>query len=491
VIAQVLGDPTPQRRARWLQTLGRGPDDPLRVTGFADRRSVSFIVMGDTGEGDNSQYRVVPSLLRQGQDTDFLFLCSDVVYPAGGIEEYGTKVTAPYRDYRGPIYGIPGNHGWFDDADGFMYWFCNANQRPSRQRGLRPRVRDRLWRRSPQGRIEALLPMAAVRELPVSAPAALIEIEDDDHRHLQFAPAGDSGQALVEGSSEAFRQPGPYFALDAGPLKVVALDLGVSGRLDTQQAAWLLRTSREPGPKILILERPLYVDGRAEPQPIHGGGTVHAIVTNPDHEYLAVIAGNTHNYQRYMVTLDDRKMPFIVAGGGGGFLHETHTIPNLDHNGVEGVNEDAFRCYPLRGDSLARCAQLWDKKLGGHGRILSLDPDVAAYIAAERIGLESVRRGARDARPSLRDYKVADLMYRAPGRPHALLHSAFSSLLDWGEPPLFKHFLRVDVTPDEVSIACHAVTGCAKHVDVELVEDRLVATRSASGWAWTVNGIAT
>jgi hypothetical protein len=102
-----------------------------------------------------------------------------------------------------------------------------------------------------------------------------------------------------------------------------------------------------------------------------------------------------------------------------------------------------------------------------------------------------VRRGARDARPSLRDYKVADLMYRAPGRPHALLHSAFSSLLDWGEPPLFKHFLRVDVTPDEVSVACHAVTGCAKHVDVELVEDRLVATRSASGWAWTVNGIAT
>jgi hypothetical protein len=187
-----------------------------------------------------------------------------------------------------------------------------------------------------------------------------------------------------------------------------------------------------------------------------------------------------------LVSLDpDRKMPFIVTGGGGAFLHETHTIPNLDHSKLEGVDEASFRCYPLRGDSLARCAQLWDRKIGGHGHVLALDPDVAAYIAAERLGVEPVRPRARAAEPSLRDYKVAWLMYHAPGRPNALMHTAFSSLLDWGEPPLFKHFLRIKVAEDVVSITCHAVTGCAQHVRTKLVEDRLVARLDGGRWHWS------
>jgi hypothetical protein len=219
-----------------------------------------------------------------------------------------------------------------------------------------------------------------------------------------------------------------------------------------------------------------------------GGGTIHDVVTDARYEYLAVIAANTHNYQRYMVSLAGRQMPFIVTGGGGAFLHETHTIPNLDEAGLDGVDEAAFRCYPLRGDSLARCAQLWDRKLGGHGHVLSLDPDVAARIASDRIGLEPVRAAARAAHPSPRDYAVASLMYRAPGHPHALLHSAFSSLLDWGRPPLFKHFLRVKVAAGGVTIACHAVTGCAEHVERELIEDRIVCKRDGSGWTWTVDG---
>jgi hypothetical protein len=280
-------------------------------------------------------------------------------------------------------------------------------------------------------------------------------------------------------------QPGPYFALDAGPVRLVALDMGVSGSIDHRQAEWLRRTSAEPGPKILVLDRPPYVDGLFNPQPIPGGQTIHEIVTNASNQYIAVISGNTHNYQRYMVSLGDgREMPFIVSGGGGAFLHETHTIPNLDEAGIEGVDEGSFRCYPMRGDSLARCAQLWDLKLGGHG-VLSLDPDTAARIAADRISAEPVREAAREARPSRRDRAVAELMYRAPGRPHLVLHSAFSALLDWGEPPLFKHFLRIEAEGDEVSIACHAVTGCSEHAGrPPLIEDRLTAKRKGDVWRW-------
>jgi hypothetical protein len=473
IIGQCLGDPTAEHRRRWLELLGRGPDDPMLVNAFAGEKTVSFIVMGDTGEGDASQYRVVPTLLAQARDTDFMLICGDVAYPSGGIEEYGSRVLGPYRDYPGPIYAIPGSHSWYDDADGFMYWFCNADERPRRPRAGRWGLRELLWRRSPEGRTDALLDMAAVRDSPKGSTY-------DDHRHLQVAvdPSADG---------RVHQQPGPYFALQAGQVKLVALDSGLDGPLDSSQRDWFLRTSAEDGPKILLLKPPLYVDGQYLPLPMEGGMTIHEVVTNPDHKYLAVISGHTHNYQRYLVRLgDDREMPFIVAGGGGAFLHETHTIPNLDEDGPSGVDEHSFRCYPLRGDSLARCAQLWDRKLGGNGHFLALDPDVAAHIAAERLGVEPVREDARKVTPSSRDYRVAAVMYHAPGHPHAAMHTIFSSLLDWGSPPLFKHFLRVDVSTDTVAITCHAVTGCADHVERQLIEDRLIATRdrAVNRWSW-------
>ena len=50
VIARVLGDPTNERRRRWIAHLGRDRD-PV-VDGFGDAHS--FVLMGDTGEGDAS-----------------------------------------------------------------------------------------------------------------------------------------------------------------------------------------------------------------------------------------------------------------------------------------------------------------------------------------------------------------------------------------------------------------------------------------------------
>ncbi len=67
-------------------------------------------MLGDTGEGDASQYAVVPPLLAAAGDTDLMLVASDVVYPAGAKAEYAAKFLHPYRDYGGPIYAVPGNH---------------------------------------------------------------------------------------------------------------------------------------------------------------------------------------------------------------------------------------------------------------------------------------------------------------------------------------------------------------------------------------------
>jgi hypothetical protein len=38
------------------------------------------------------------------------------------------------------------------------------------------------------------------------------------------------------------------------------------------------------------------------------------------------------------------------------------------------------------------------------------------------------------------------------------VHHFFSEFFDWNDPPLFKNFLRIDASPDEVRFRCFAAT---------------------------------
>src|SRR5947199_316916 len=75
------------------------------------------------------------------------------VQPAGGVDEYVEKFFRPYRAYPQPIYAVPGNHDWYDDCTGFMFWFCGAEQIPKWKRGgVSPGalMRRLLWRHPPR-----------------------------------------------------------------------------------------------------------------------------------------------------------------------------------------------------------------------------------------------------------------------------------------------------------------------------------------------------
>src|SRR6266404_76534 len=63
-LARWLGDPTNDLRREWISQLG-GPDQDFLLKTYADCDKVSAIILGDTGEGDGSQYAVVPGLLRE------------------------------------------------------------------------------------------------------------------------------------------------------------------------------------------------------------------------------------------------------------------------------------------------------------------------------------------------------------------------------------------------------------------------------------------
>ena len=457
-LARWFGDPTNVHRRAWMESRGEG--NPDLVVDYSDRESISFLVAGDTGEGDASQYAVVPPLLTQAANTAFLFVCSDVIYPAGGIGAYEEKFFRPYRDYPAPIYAVPGNHDWYDDCTGFMYWFCGVETPPrwGRQKfSLKSLARDLLWRRPPRLREGAAQEMRAMRTLP----------------------------------SQRANQPAPYFVIDAGPLRLVAIDTGIMGEIDREQGEWLRRVSLgSPKPKILLTGKPIHVDGEYHHGPIEGGGTVDAIVTAPEHNYIAAIGGDIHNYQRYPVTLaDGRTLLYLVSGGGGAFMHETHTIPNLDNTELPGVTEAEFRCYPLRGDSLSRFSQLYARKLrwlGPLGGALFIPPDEAAAIVGERLGIPPRREGARQVEVSARARRAARILFRLPTRKQRGLHLPFSEWLDWNQPPFFKSFLRIDANPKSVRIRCFAASGCREQERDPPIEDELHAATAGDGrWHWS------
>ncbi|MEV3978775.1 metallophosphoesterase [Nonomuraea sp. NPDC049758] len=422
ILATLFGDPSGEVRKRWIAAQeARGIDPEFRIKPGVGG-NFNFLILGDTGEGDASQYAVVPGMLRLGQDTSFAVIASDVIYPTGSGNEYGNKFFRPYKDYEAPIYAIPGNHDWYDGLGGFMRVFCDAPPlKPKPDRGLR----GLLWRK----------------------PETIDEGRLAEARELRGRPAQQAAQ------------PAPYWAIESDSLLVVGVDTGIKNVIDKAQTAWLRRVSLDPRPKILVTGKPIYTGNVHKPSPLEEGGTIDDIVRDPAHRYVAAIGGDVHNYQRYPVKVGDRVIQYIVTGGGGAFMHATHIIGRVD---VAGVAEDDFKCYPLRGDSLSFYSQLYARRL--RMKWLCLTPDEAVCIMSSQIGNRPARpvEGAvtvtRRMRWAARLLGAWPWPFRLP--VDKVFHRFLSELSDWDQPPFFKQFLHVSVTPDRLTLRCFAATGC-------------------------------
>jgi Calcineurin-like phosphoesterase len=449
-LARILGDPTNDERRRWIAAqLERGVDPDFAIV-REDPETFSFMLLGDTGEGDASQYVTIPGLLKISEGTRFAVISSDLLYPSGSGNEYGTKFYRPYKDYPAPIYAIPGNHDWYDNNGGFMRVFCDAPVPPL---STKPRALSAAW----------------WRRLAWKDPDRLDVAKFEEARALRGRP---EQQAV---------QPGPYWTIDAGPIRLVGIDTGILGGIDRDQGEWLRRVSAGPKPKILVTGKPLHVDNEHHPGAIEGTkATVDDIVSDPANHYVAAIGGDIHNYQHYPVKVGDRILPYLVSGGGGAFMHATHTIPKVN---IDGVTEDQFRSYPLRGDSLSFYSKLYGRRLHLR-RFFELSPEQAAAVMAERIGVEP-SRGATQTKVTFRMRLVAGLL-GAPPKPHRrtfirlpvrrLYQRFFSPVSAWTAPPFFKSFLRIDVSPTGLRIRCYAATGCLEHEIDPPLEDELTIT---------------
>lgn len=349
----------PRLRNYWAERLG-GPTDQRIIDQSA---ATSFLLLGDPGEQDRSQYIVVPAMrevVRREQPA-FGVICSDVIYPSGDVNDYvhgfylpygptpppSTPDTADAADAtdaalvsldRLPLFAIPGNHDWHDGLSGFMQHFC----------GTGPLERDQFgWPEDlPPGTaqwVEGIRRMLLRRPDSFTAQPLWRGQPDDP---LTRAMTLDEFRAL-RGPRPA--QPGSYFAVRMRDLLVVAIDTGIGtgggdSAIDHRQGLWLQRVSAAPGPKVLLTGNPLLVNAEwhecvIEPALPDGSGevagyaTVNEIVDDPANGYVAVIGGDIHNFQHYVVQRPQpaphegtRAVHHVVSGGAGAYMSATHPV---------------------------------------------------------------------------------------------------------------------------------------------------------------------
>jgi len=253
----------------------------------------SFIVIGDTGEGDASQMSLREQLIAadKREQVKFLVLSSDVIYPDGKMKDYERNFYLPFHGFEKPIYAIPGNHDWFDANEGF-----NANflDRDSAILALKARLASDL-------KTQAITTDERFNEITAEA--------DRLRRYYRIRNG---------------LQRGPFFELHISGFSLIAVDTGILRTIDPYEAAWLEQALTRAGTnfKLVVLGHPFFVAGAdtgindAAFQKIHE--------TMKRFSVDVVMAGDTHDFEfykeRYASQSTQKEMLHFVNGGGGAYL---------------------------------------------------------------------------------------------------------------------------------------------------------------------------
>lgn len=264
--------------------------------GLPARDDFSFLVIGDTGEGDASQHVLRDVLWRASSQPDvrFVVLSSDVVYPTGAMKHYEANFWLPFKGVHVPVYAIPGNHDWYDALEGFAATFL---QPAAARAAMRARIEaDQQISSTTDADIEALLGRAAMLGRAYGVPVG--------------------------------HQRAPFFQVQTERFALIAVDTGVARRVDDRQWAWLDEALRAAAGKcvMVVLGHPLYAGGAYqaadEDDDSTGFAALHALLRR--HRVSMVMAGDTHDLEYYADASPESSsatpMHHWVNGGGGAYL---------------------------------------------------------------------------------------------------------------------------------------------------------------------------
>ena len=255
-----------------------------------DSGDFSFVVIGDTGEGDASQHVLRDQLLSVANrpDVRFVVISSDVVYPTGSMKDYEAKFWLPFKGVTVPVYAIPGNHDWYDALEGFAATFLRADAA----------------RASIRARAEADLRVTSTTD-------SRVEDLVHDAERLREAYGVPTGF-----------QRAPFFEVQTDRFALIAIDTGILRKIDPAQEAWLdAALNRASGKATMaILGHPFFAGGHDVTVGDEEFARLKALLRRRG--VSIVMAGDTHDLEYYAEPGDQPSVSVhhFVNGGGGAYL---------------------------------------------------------------------------------------------------------------------------------------------------------------------------
>lgn len=264
----------------------------IEPEGVSNEGDFSFVVIGDTGEGDSSQMSLHDQLIAAGKRdaVKFLVVSSDVIYPDGKMKDYETNFYLPFKGFEKPIYAIPGNHDWFDANEGF-----NANflERP-----------------------------AAIQALQARLAADVKDVIKTDKRFEEITTEAERLRSYYRIKNGL--QRAPYFEMHVAGFSLITVDTGILRTVDDKQKAWLEAALVRAGNnfKMVVLGHPFYVGGKFTGE--NDAGFQEIYETLKRYKVDVAMAGDTHDFEFYKIKSSsepgEKEMLNFVNGGGGAYL---------------------------------------------------------------------------------------------------------------------------------------------------------------------------
>ena len=306
-----------------------------------------FLILGDTGEGDRSQYGLLP--LIRGLKPDFLIINGDLAYPAGNWNDFRAGFFEPYRNLNMPIWAVPGNHEYYSDDNGLLFFelFCTERFRARwEEYGLLHRCQ----------------------------PGTYWELRHERDRQ-------------------------PFIVIGVDTLKKANLDgRGIGHREDTNQHEWLRwrlgLADREGGRVMILFHIPALVGAK------HAGSTnlkeLHRIIA--EHACVKlVVCGHEHNFQSYAPNVFEAylrqqvgvhaiasKPAYFVSGGGGAYLAATD-FGDGDYRGSVYPSREQWKDHASAGERVVNRLGFgkWalGKVVGWISQGAQVDGDAARYLS--------------------------------------------------------------------------------------------------------------
>jgi uncharacterized membrane protein HdeD (DUF308 family) len=306
---------TDQWREAMVHAIPASGATPFAVTApGTDTGDFSFVVIGDTGEGDASQHALRDQLLTVTARTDvrFVVISSDVVYPNGSMIDYEGSFWLPFKGVTKPVFAIPGNHDWYDALEAFLATFLQPD---AARAAMRARAAADLRLTSTTGdRIDHLIAEAARLRGAYDVPTGF--------------------------------QRAPFFEFQTDGFALLAIDTGIVKRIDAAQWAWLESALDRASGKLTlaVLGHPLYAKAFDMAQGNPEFARLKRLLL--DRGVTIMMAGDTHDFEYYAEPARDGKPPvqYFVNGGGGAYLSLGTA---LDWPARPPTSEWAF--YPSRG----------------------------------------------------------------------------------------------------------------------------------------------